>query len=110
MKSEWLKLRIMHGVIAAAIASVVSIGFAWLAFWGSALYFVHAYPHDGLDGLGALFNALLGGMASWGIVFVLAMHWQHVWAWRRQAEQQGIDAKPHFTITGYASPRGKSGQ
>jgi len=60
---------------------------AWIAFWGSVKFFVYRYPHDPMNGLGALFVAIIALPLSWVILYMLLMRWQHVRAWRRQ---QGI--------------------
>jgi hypothetical protein len=82
--NEWTKIRILHGLIAFVIASVGSAAIAWFAFWGSAKWFVYRYPHDGLDGLGALVNSLIVFTISWVTLFFLTMKWQWTRAWRKQ--------------------------
>jgi uncharacterized membrane protein len=82
--NEWTKIRVLHGLIAFVIASVASVTFAGLAFWGSAKWFVYRYPHDGLDGLGALSISLIALAVSWVTLFLFTMKWQWMRAWRKQ--------------------------
>jgi hypothetical protein len=51
-------------------------------------YFVYKYPHDGQDGLGALFVGLMGGAAGWVGGFLVAMWLQSQWLSRQRLEKK----------------------
>ncbi len=99
MNHEWVKLRRMHGLISGLLASLGAVGVAWASFWGSVRYFAYEYPHDGMDGLGALFVGISALPVSWVVLFMMLMKWLHVRAWRRQEAKRMEAAKAHFTIT-----------
>jgi|SRR5271154_3602937 len=103
MDNSWLKLRLLHALIAFVIASVVSVGFAWLGLRASILYFAHAAPHDGQGVLGAIYVGIFAGIFGWIVVFWQCMHWQGVLAWRRREAQIALESQSRYTITGRRS-------
>ena len=98
--NEWTKLRMLHGLIAVVIASVGAILSGLAAFYGSALWFGHLYPHDGQDVLGAVFVGLLALPVAWVILFIAAFVWLGRLAKKQQIEEEREAAQPHYTITG----------
>jgi uncharacterized membrane protein len=98
-RDRW-KIRILHCLIAVVLASVGAVGAAYISIWSSAMFFNYKYPHDGQNGLGALFVGLLTLPAAWILLFVFAMNLQRRWAWRRQEMERLDGAREHFTITG----------
>ena len=46
---------------------------AVITFWLSGEYFVHLYPHDGQDVLGAIYFGFIGGAITWAGVFALVL-------------------------------------
>jgi hypothetical protein len=99
MPIPWKQKRVLHGVISVGVASITSAAFAWIAFWASAKYFVWKYPHDGMDGLGALAAALFVLPVSWIIFFAASMRGLWLVAWKRQqrrfANRASADAVRH---------------
>ena len=98
--SEWTQLRIVHGMIAFLIACIGSVAVAWAALWGSMMWFGHLYPHDGQNGLGALFVGIIALPVSWVLLFFAVFTWLGVRLRKRLELERLQEAEPHFTITG----------
>jgi hypothetical protein len=62
-------------------------------FLGSVKYFVYKYPHDAMNGLGALSFAVIVFPVSWVFLYMWAMKWQHVRAWRGQEAERFRDGR-----------------
>ncbi len=52
-------------------------------------YYVKAYPHDGMDGLGALLNGLMGGPFLGLLAGILSYPHLHRWFQFKQQTGQG---------------------
>jgi hypothetical protein len=54
----------MHRGISFAVAALFVPGGMIFSFWASLSFFDWKYPHDGMNGLGAIFASLIGGFVA----------------------------------------------
>jgi uncharacterized membrane protein len=92
--NERTKKRLLHGLIAAVIASVGAILCAAGVFWGGALGLVILKPRDDQDAWGPLFGGIFALPVSWVVLFVVALVWL---GWRSKKREA---AQPDSTIPG----------
>jgi len=100
MDKERLKNEVIEVLIAIVVALVGCIPFAYLMMYGSILLFNRLYPHDGQNGLGALFVGILALPVGFVVFFIATMAIQKNIKARRRRNQSRLEAEPSFTITG----------
>jgi len=103
MSNKWIG-QLSRVTLALIIASALSIGGAWLSFWGSAYLFAYLYPYDGQDVLGAIVVGFLGGVLTWILGFYVVLNWRTI-ASRRHLPPppppiEARSAEQTYTITG----------
>jgi TRAP-type C4-dicarboxylate transport system permease small subunit len=96
MMDTWFKIRLLHGVISFFLASLCALIGAAAVFFGSVYLFNRSYPHDAMNGLGAISLALPAGLVLWVILFLRSMQWLHARAWRKQEEARILAQAKYF--------------
>jgi uncharacterized membrane protein len=73
--NEQTKQRLLHALLAIAIATVGSAAIAAAIFWGGALVLVILKPRDGQGAWGPLFGSLFALPVSWIAMLIAVYFW-----------------------------------
>jgi hypothetical protein len=100
MDKERLKAEIVEVLIAILVGLVGCVPFAYLMLYESILLFDKLYPHDGQNGLGAIYVGLFALPVGFTGLFFATMAVQKNLKRRRERKQLSLEAEQGFTITG----------